>query len=158
MKYSQILFASVVAIFTLSLTSCTDQGGIQVVKYVNKSGVEVALVGDAYGNIPDSLVIPDGETYECNLRYPGMMEGEYNLLFPYNIGNPDTESKDILLKVYYNKDICIGYRYKDIGKNPLRLRTEAYVEEEKRSKNLITVISTYTFTPEDYQNSIDAQK
>ena len=115
------------------------------------------MVGDAYGDIPDSLIIPSGETFECKLRYPVLLDEEYDLKYPYKFGNPNNESTFIPLKIYYNKDICVSYTYKDKGKNPVGINRGSYSIEFPESEES-TVIYTYTFTPEDYQNSINAQK
>ena len=159
MKNCQIIL--ICAIFMITLTGCklTDQDSIlRIHKYVNLSGVQVAMVGEAYGNIPDSLVIPNGDTYECSLRYPVLMEEEYDLKYPYNFGNPNNESKFIPLKVYFNKNVCVSYTYKDKGKNPVGINRGSYSTEVTESNDLTTLIFTYTFTPEDYQNAINAQK
>ncbi len=159
MKKCHLLLGTAVMVFTLLLTNCTDQndGILRIHKYINHSGVQVAMVGDAYGNIPDSLVIPNGETYECSLHYP-LMDYEYDLIYPYNFGIPNDESTFIPLKVYYNKDICVSYTYRDKGKTPVGINRGSYEIDSKVSKKLNTLIYTYTFTPEDYQNAINSQK
>ncbi len=158
MKKCHFIFAFAALLLTLTGCKWTDENVIlKIHKYVNHSGVQVAMVGDAYGNIPDSLVIPNGETYECSLHYP-LMDYEYDLKYPYNFGNPNDESTFIPLKVYYNKDICVSYTYKDNGKNPMMQEEGSYTYERKEKKHRTTIIKTYTFTPEDYQNAINAQK
>lgn len=160
MKICRIILVIAVSVFSLFLTNCAEDttGILRIHKYVNQSGVEVAMVGDAYGNIPDSLVLKNGETYECSLRYSVMGRGE-DEDFPYNFGNPRNDAEYIPLKVYYNKDICVSYTYKDEGKNPVGVNRGSYeVQYKKKTRRLITVIYTYTFTPEDYQNAIKAQK
>lgn len=161
MKYRKIILTSIAAMLLMSLIGCSisDQGSIhRIHRYINKSGVEIAMVGKAFGaDIPDSLVIPNGKTFECGLRYPGMSEGEYEI-FPYDFGNSYNEAEYIPIKVYYDKKICVSYTYKDKGKNPMMLEEGSYVKERTEKKNLITVIYTYTFTAEDYQKVLQEQK
>lgn len=158
MKTFQLIFTWITILLTLVGCKRTDQLVIQRIhKYVNHSGVQVAMVGDAYGNIPDSLVIPNGDTYECSYRYSVMME-QYDSRYPYNFGHPNDETTFIPLKVYFNKNICVSYTFHDKGKNPVGINRGSYEIERKESKNLTTLIYTYTFTPEDYQNAINAQK
>ena len=158
MKNCRIISIIAVSVLALSLTNCSKDttGVLRIHKYINQSGVQVAMVGEGFGNVPDSLVINNGETYECSLRYPSMNDGYYEK-FPYNFGNRDNEAEYIPLKVYYNKDICVSYTYKDEGKNPAGVDRGSYEVQRKEKRNLITVIYTYTFTPEDYQNAINAQ-
>ncbi len=161
MKNCRIILVIAVSVFAFSLTSCTTDtmgGVLSIYKYVNQSGVEVAMVGEAYGNIPDSLVIKNGETYECSLHYPAEDGDYYSAIFPYDFGDPYTEAEYIPIKVYYNKDICVSYTYKDKGKNPMMREKGSYEYQRKEKRKLITVTYTYTFTPEDYQNVIKAQK
>lgn len=140
----------------------TDTTGIRkIFRYVNESGVEVALVGqhNPFYNIEDSTVIPSGETFECSLDFPEMDEGSYST-FPYKLGGPDENPPIdyIPIKVYYNKNICKSYIETDKGKTPADLNNGSYTitRTSERKKKIRTY--TYTFTAEDYQNALKAQK
>lgn len=135
----------------------TDKDGVtRIYRYVNESGVEVALVGQPSGNykIPDSLVVQDGNTFECSFGYSYLHHVENK--FPYNLGGPTTypSTPYIPIKIYFNKNIRVVYTYKDYtARNPMFV--EQIGPKKKKHKKIYTY--TYTFTAEDYQNAIKAQ-
>lgn len=147
--------------FLMTVMGCkvTDQGSVtDKYRYVNESGVEVALVGNAipYFGIPDSLVLQNGDTFECSIKYPEMDAGIFPG-YPYYLGGPTTDpsSAYIPVKIYYNKNTCIVYTHKDYTeRNPIFVEQSSLTK--KRHSKIYTY--TYTFTAEDYQNAIKAQK
>lgn len=93
MKNRKMIMLISLTIF-LSLEGCflgkmTDNHSSKdVFRYVNESGVEVAIVGEIneHADMPDSLVLENGASYEHTINYPAMASYVYG--FPYNLGGP----------------------------------------------------------------------
>lgn len=146
----------------LAILGCkiTDQDSFtETYRYVNESGVEVALVGEPYQSfkIQDSIIIKNGNTFECGIGYSGLSNPES--VFPYRLeaDNGNTLTKSIPIKIYFNKNVCMRYTIEDKGKNPAN-RDESYNTTVTRKKHRTIYTYTYTFTAEDYQNALTAQK
>lgn len=164
-KKITLQLAMMLFLFSTACTKTSDSGGItEIYRYVNESGVEVALVGERQGRfvIPDSLVLQNGESFECSAGFNGDGgDGGMSQSFPYKEGEPGAL---IPLKIYFNKTVRMTYYAENTGKNSRNpfLSDNAYVKtwQEKKHKKEIEIINTYTytFTAEDYQNALAAQK
>lgn len=135
--------------------------------YTNESGVEVALVGKTYKNfnIPDSLVLQDGESKEYSFSFNSFSGGMFST-FPYERYDYQTTPLTYIpLKIYFDKTIPVVYYFHGDNpdlRNPLFAETKTSyhkTQREEKKKKYIRTITTYTyiFTAEDYQNAIKGQ-
>lgn len=118
--------------------------------------MEVALVGKANKNfnIPDSMVIPNGGTFECSYNYPAAEQGGM-LTFPYYLGEQNGNPEYTPVKIYYNNEVHVSYTPQTLGKNPTILGDNvSYAEKRTDTQNFTLVIWTYTFTAQDYKNAL----
>lgn len=161
MNYKKTRSAIAATMLLIATSGCfklsENSGAKSIYRYINKTGVEVALVGKANKNfnIPDSIVIPNGGTFECSYSYPSTEEGGL-LTFPFDLGNQSADSKQIPMTIYYNKEVHVSYTPQSLGKNPTILGdNSSYSEKRTDGKNFTLVIWTYTFTEQDYQKAIE---
>lgn len=170
MKWSEIriLLSFIPFLFLEGCTTTDSDTYINTYRFINESGVEVALVGEPNDNfgMPDSLVLSNRESKECFFGYNSFSSGLFPN-FPYKGYNNITEPyTNFPIKIYFDKKTCVIYydREDDIPlRNPFSYGEDhlSYVKtkrEEKNKKYIKTIYTyTYTFTAADYQSATKGQ-